>query len=332
MQERLSEAIEDGDLKGLHSVVMMLNGERRAEAYFPGKDENWGLDLGLVQHGPDSLHDTRSVTKSIVGLLYGIALAEKAVPELNTPLLNLFPEYPDLRDGSDREKITIRDALTMQMGTEWDESLPYTDPRNSEHAMELAKDRYRFILDRPMTDKPGTTWSYNGGAVALLGKLITDGTGMPLEEYANSRLFKPLDIETYEWVKGYDGVSSAASGLRLTARDLAKIGMMVAQDGVYEGQKIVPFEWLKASSQPASLIQEGFEYGYLWYLIKGPSGDTIMIALGNGGQRLTVQPERDFVVSTFAGNYNQPDAWQVSLKVLLEFAIPEATKYLKNKD
>jgi len=327
MKERLTAAIDSGLLKGLHATVVMLEDKRIAEAYFPGMDQRWGAPLGVIDHGPETLHDLRSVTKSIVGLLYGIALAEGAVPGLDTPLLSLFPDYADLRDGTAREEISVRHALTMQMGTAWDESLPYSDPRNSEIAMERAKDRYRFVLDRPMVTKPGTSWTYNGGAVALLGKLIADGTGMSLDQYAQMRLFEPLGIKASDWVQGADGVPSAASGLRLTTRDLAKIGVMVAQDGVYKGQQIVPVDWLKASFQPIAQIEEGFHYGFLWYVTAGPGGDQIVIALGNGGQRLTVQPKADFVVATFAGNYNHPKAWRLSLKVLLDYAIPEVRRY-----
>lgn len=326
MEEQLSTSVETGDIVGLHGAVVMLDGERIAEAYFQGEDERWGTPIGLVDHGPESLHDLRSVTKSVVGLLYGIALSEGAVPPVNSSLLDQFPEYADLRDASGREDITVSDALTMQMGTEWDESLPYTDPRNSEIAMELAEDRYRFALSRPMVAEPGTTWTYNGGAVALIAKLIADGTGQEIDEFARTRLFEPLGIQNYEWVRGDDGVPSAASGLRLTARDLAKIGVLITQNGVYDEQVVVPSTWLESSSRAAASIQPGFDYGYLWYLTKAPNGDPILIAVGNGGQRLTIQPSTGFVVSTFAGNYNNPDAWRTSVRVLVEFAIPELGK------
>lgn len=327
LQERLGAAVENSELAGLHSTVVMLDGARIAEAYFPGEDERWGTPVGVVEHGPQTLHDLRSVTKSVVGLLYGIALSEGLVPPLEARLLDQFPEYADLRDGSGREDITIEDALTMQMGTDWDENLPYTDPRNSEIAMEQAQDRYHFALDRPMVAKPGTKWIYNGGAVAVLAKLIADGAGQDIDVFAETRLFTPLGIENYEWVRSHDGVPSAASGLRLTARGLAKIGVMIAQNGVYDGREIVPASWLEASFRAAAPIEPGFDYGFLWYLMKAPSGDRVVIAVGNGGQRLTVQPAARAAVATFAGNYNKPDAWRTSVRVLVDFAIPEIIRH-----
>ncbi len=177
-----------------------------------------------------------------------------------------------------------------------------------------------------MVGKPGEKWSYNGGAVALIGALIAKGAGMDIDAYAQSKLFGPLGITSSEWVRGADNVPSAASGLRLTASDLATIGVMVAQSGMYDGKQVVPASWLETSFSKRATIFDGFDYGLLWYLAKAPGGDQILIASGNGGQRLTVQPKVGFVVSTFAGNYNNPDAWQTAVKVLVEYAIPEVVR------
>ncbi|MEM7751987.1 MAG: serine hydrolase [Pseudomonadota bacterium] len=322
MEEEIRRAFDAGALPGLHAVVAIHNDDLIGEVYFAGEDERWGEPIGIVEHGPDTLHDIRSVTKSIVGLLYGIAMDEGLVPDIDAPLLEQFPSYADLKDGTARDNITIRDTLTMQMGTEWDESLPYTDPRNSEIAMELAEDRYRFVLERPMVATPGTEWSYSGGAVALIGKLIADRSGMPLDEFAESRLFTPLGINHFEWIRGSDGVPSAASGLRLTARDLAKIGQVIANDGVYSGTQVIPKDWLAASSEPAAKIEDGFSYGLLWYLAQSPSDDPIIIALGNGGQRLTIQPSAGLVVVSLAGRYNDWSVWQLGVDVLVDHVIP----------
>lgn len=324
VENRLAAAFERGELAGLHAVVVEVAGERVLEAYFPGADERWGSPLGERSHGPDTLHDLRSVTKSVVGLLYGIALEEGAVPAPEASLLSQFPQYADLAGDKRRDAMTIDHALTMQLGTRWNESLPYSDPNNSETAMEAAEDRYRFVLDRPMASDPGTQWSYNGGAVALLAKLIENGTKMPIDRYAQLRLFEPLGIGDFEWVRGADGVPSAASGLRLSARNLTGLGAMIANDGMYEGRQIVPKAWLARSFAPAVEIQPGFSYGYLWYLGEAPNANRIVIAQGNGGQRLTVQPKVGFVAATLAGNYNMADDWKLSLKVLLDYAIPAA--------
>ncbi len=125
METKLKEAVAAGALKGLHGVLIEHRGEVLAEVYFPGEDEAWGRPLGRRTLGPEDLHDIRSVTKSVVGLLYGVALAEGKVPPPDSPLIDAFPEYPDLAADPARRRITVGDALAMTMGLEWDENLPY---------------------------------------------------------------------------------------------------------------------------------------------------------------------------------------------------------------
>ena len=328
LDEKLKAAFAAGELPGLHSVLVIHDGETVAEDYFPGLDERWGVSLGERTHGPDTLHDLRSVTKPIVGLLYGIALAEGKVPDVDEGLLAQFPEYAVLADDPQRKAILIRHALSMKMGTEWNEDLPYSDPNNSEIAMELAADRYRFVLDRPMVNEPGDYWVYNGGAVAVIAKLIADGVGMPIDEYAERKLFQPLGITEFEWVRGQDGVPSAASGLRLNIHDLVKIGQLILQNGEFNGQQVVPAAWLEASFTPRAQLDSGLRYGYFWWLAPWGEPPAWVAGFGNGGQRLTVQPEQNLVIAVFAGNYNQPDAWKLPVKIIEEFVVPA----LKAKD
>lgn len=324
LEQKIDKAFEAGELPGLHSVLIIHKGEVLAERHYTGADERWGRALGDRQHGATTLHDLRSVSKSIVGLLYGIALSEGLVPELDQPVIDQFPEYADLAKDPQRRKILVRHVLSMKMGTEWNEDLPYTDPANSEIAMERADDRYRFVLDRPMVNEPGDWWTYNGGATALAARLITIGSGMPIDEYAKKKLFAPLGIGNFEWVAGADGVPAAASGLRLNIHDLAKIGRMILNDGQWEGAQIVPAEWLKASFTPYSNLHSGLRYGYFWWL--APQGDppVSVAGFGNGGQRLSISKANDMIVAVFAGNYNDPEAWRIPVKILIDFAIPAA--------
>ena len=328
MDKKLNAAVLAGELPGLHATIAEFRGARLTEVYFKGEDETWGRPLGSVQHGPETLHDLRSVTKSIVGLLYGIALEDGLVPPVTAPLLAQFPAYADLAGDPLRDQITVEHALTLSMGATWNENLPYSDPRNSEIAMERAPDRYRFVLEQPMEAAPGSKWTYSGGAVALIGKLIADGVGMPIDDFAKARLFDPLGITRFEWIAGADGVPSVASGLRLTANDLTKIGNMIDNNGVADGQIIVPAAWLDASFTSRAEVGGGVRYGYLWYIF-GSEERPVIFAAGNGGQRLTVQPSVDLVVTSFAGNYNQPDAWHIPLRVMRDFVVPDVTQRLK---
>jgi len=324
--DRLDALYVEGRLPNLHAVVAARDGKLVLERYFVGRDERWGEDLGSVTFGPEVPHDLRSVSKSIVGLLYGIALAEGKVPGLDTPLVEAFA-YPDLAADPARRKITVRHALTMTLGLAWDESLPYSDPRNSEIAMEMAADRYRFVLEQPIVAEPGSTWIYSGGATALLAHLVARGAGMPLLDYARAKLFDPIGIEQSAWTPGTNGEAAAASGLRLTARDLARLGELVRLGGAWEGRQVVPADWLEASFTRHTLSEGGLYYGYQWWLGLGSeSGKPWMAGFGNGGQRLVVIPHLDLVLVVLAGSYNQPDAWKLSVNIMTEVVFPSLKK------
>jgi CubicO group peptidase (beta-lactamase class C family) len=327
LADKLAAGLRSGLLRDLHGLLVARNGQTVLEHYGEGLDNAWGRPLGSVAFGPDTLHDLRSVTKSIVGLLYGIALDSGLVPPPAAPLMPSFAAaYPDLATDPARAGLTIGHALTMTLGLEWDEQRPYTDPANSEIAMEAAPDRIRFVLERPLRHPPGACWTYSGGAVALLGRLIADGTGKTLPEFAREAMFAPLGIDAVEWAAARDGVASAASGLRLRPRDLLRIGLLVLAGGEHQGRQIVPAEWLAASFRPAIETGDGLEYGRLWFL-----GEAVTPALrglrrwaagfGNGGQRLWLMPDAKLAVVSLSGAYDRPDAWITPNRIWREIVL-----------
>ncbi|MCC7276666.1 MAG: beta-lactamase family protein [Alphaproteobacteria bacterium] len=326
LADRLDAGIRSGLLRHLHAVLVSRGGALVLERYCEGPDESWGRPLGAIACGPDTLHDLRSVTKSVVGLLYGIALDRGLVPPPDAPLLAQFPEYPDLAADPRRARLTVGHALTMTLGTQWDEQRPYTDPANSEIAMENAPDRNRFVLDRPIVAEAGTRWIYSGGAVALVGALIARGCGDTLPDFARHALFGPLGIGEFEWAAGRDGVASAAWGLRLRARDLLRIGTLVLAGGTWEGRRVVSRAWLDAALAPAIATGDGLHYGRLWFLGDAPvpafAGARRWIAgFGNGGQRLWLLPDAGVAAVIFSGNYNSPDGWITPTRIWREIVL-----------
>lgn len=321
MEDRLKAAFEAGDLPGPHSVLVLKEGEIFAEVHFADEDESWGVSHGVRQHGPDTLHDLRSVTKSIVSLTYGIALAEGKVPPVTESLVAQFSEYADLAADPVRLKITIEDALTMRTGLKWDETGAYVDKRNSEVAMEFAEDRYRFALEQEIVGPPGAAWNYSGGATTLIERLITKGTGQRFDRYMAEKLFAPLGIADWEWLGRTPEEPAAASGLRLNIHDLARIGQMIVDGGKAGDVQVVPSEWLAASMAPHTSTGE-LRYGYFWWMSQGYGEPRWVGGFGNGGQRLLMNKEQNGVLVVFAGNYNQPDAWKLPMKVSTEFVSP----------
>ena len=325
LARKLEAGVESGLLPNLHAVAVSRNGQLAFEHYFAGHDEKILQDLGHVVFGPETLHDCRSVTKSIVSLLYGIALDHGLVPGLDASLVAQFPEYPDLLADPERQKRTIAHALTMTLGMEWDESKPYTSTENSEIAMEVAPDRYRFVLDRPLVKPPGESWIYSGGAVALIGAIIERGTGKRLPEFANEALFAPLGITQHEWFAGGDGAYSAAAGLRLSTHSLLKIGQMLVARGSFAGRQVVPASWLDAAWQKGPHTFDASEsYGYLWYLSDAPISGSSHVQVGgygNGGQRLFLIPDLGVACVIFCGDYNGALQWVTPNRVWREIVL-----------
>jgi CubicO group peptidase (beta-lactamase class C family) len=197
------------------------------------------MPLGEVKFDAGTKHDIRSISKSVTPLLVGIALDRGLLTDLDTPVFSFFPEYDDLR-APEKDRMTLRDLLTMSSGLAWNEtSVAYTNPSNTYWQMGIAPRADHFVLAQPLAAPPGTVFNYNTGTVDLLGVILRKVSGKRLDEFAKETLFDPLGIEDWEW-EGSSGFNpSAASGLRLRPRDLAKIGQLVLERGIWHGRHIV---------------------------------------------------------------------------------------------
>ena len=314
----LHTSLVSGELPGAHAVIIRQHQRTLVEWYFKGPDQTIGQDLGEVTFSGEVLHDIRSVSKSVVALLFGIALEDGLIKSLDVPVVSFFGDYDNLPVTTTQD-VTLRHVLSMTSGWSWDEfTYPYTDPRNSEIAMELAEDPIRHVLTQSRVSEPGTEFHYSGGDVALIGAILSKVSGKPLDEYAREKLFEPLGIKRYGWSKRLD-VPRAASGLRLTAPDMMKIAVLVADHGRYNGQQIVAADWIATITSRQIVIPDprapGDGYGYFWWL--GQTGDVRWIgALGNGGQRIWIVPSLDLQVVTTMGRYDHPEQGDVPARIL----------------
>jgi CubicO group peptidase (beta-lactamase class C family) len=265
-------------------------------------------------HQSGKLHTLQSVTKSITGLVVGIAIQRGELPGPEVLIMDYFSEY--LIDDQDESKgtITLRDLLTMQSGLFWDEwTYPIGDPRNSITQMESSEDWIQYTLDLPMQYSPGKVWVYNSGASQLLSVIIKESTGLQIDEYAEAYLFSPLGIEEYYWKKTPGGWPDTEGGLYLKAEDLARIGMLVLNQGEWDGQQVVDKSWIEAMTSPQVPDVAPYDpywnygYGYLWWLL--PTQDQgeldVIGALGYGGQFLFIVPELDLVAVFYGWNIYQ---------------------------
>jgi CubicO group peptidase (beta-lactamase class C family) len=323
--EQMTDSIRSHPEFNVHAVLIERAGHLVYEEYFSGKDERWGEPLGVVTFNRGTLHDLRSVTKSVVSALVGVASSSGAIPSLDAPLLGYFPEYKDL-DVPERRRITIRHALMMSVGLEWNEDIPYTDPTNDEIAMTRSRDPLHYVLARPIVSAPGTSWRYNGGTTQVLGTIVQRATKQPLAEYARAMLFSPLGITESEWLGSLAGVPAAASGLRLRPRDLAKFGSLYLHDGRWNGRQILPREWVYESTRRRLTFpgQEARGYAYHWWhaCYPTPSGVAeVPTAVGNGTQRIFLLRAQQTVATVLAGRYNDFTS-NPPERLLLDFILP----------
>jgi CubicO group peptidase (beta-lactamase class C family) len=246
----LDALLEAWPKRNIHAVVVARRGKLVFERYFGGLDDRWVLSSGYTQFSPTEKHDIRSISKSVTSLLVGIALGEGKFPSLDSPVIDAFPEYADLRT-PEKARITFRHLLMMAHGLVWDETVAWRDPKNNERLMMEAKDPYRYTLEQPVALPPGTLFNYSGGASTLLAGALTKVTGRRVDDYAREKLFAPLGITDFEWLD-FTGSSEIAAfgGLRLRPRDLAKIGQLLLSDGSWNGRQVLPTGWAAESTRP----------------------------------------------------------------------------------
>lgn len=268
-----------------HSMALLVqrNGVLTREAYFHG-------------HRPDSLHDVRSVTKSVISILTGIAIQQGIIPSVDEPIgTYLRPVVDSISD--EKAAVSLRHYLMMSSGLDWhelDRGTSYSDWWRSD-------DMIQFVVDLPVVHQPGQRFIYNTGASHLLSVVLTEATGMPTLDYARQVLFEPLGINESSWLQENRGYYAGGMGLRITARAMMNIGQMFLDGGLYGSTRVVQEDWVTRSTAPLLSTDNatpfGQEYGYLWWVGQG-AGHDFYLASGYGGQFILVDPDLGLVVVT----------------------------------
>ena len=298
----------------VHSVLVERHGKLISESYQGGKDRSvYALVSTRQSFGPATKQDIRSIGKSITSLLYGIALDEGKVPALSTRIFDAYPALVDIATAAKRN-IVVRDLLNMANGLSWHEG---DIGLNDELRLFWKQDIPRYVLSHDMQAAPKAIFNYNGGSTAILADLISNGTGMALDDYARSRLFEPLGIHDWAWVADLHGRPMAFNGLRMRPRDLLKIGRLVLDGGQWQGRQIVPAAWLSESMQTViNTDVRDYRYAHQWWGgVAQWRGQSIQwhAGFGNGGQRLYLIPALDMAIVTTAGAYDEiPTAIRVN--------------------
>lgn len=310
----------------IHSLLITKDNRLVYEQYFSGKDENWGWPLGYISHDASTLHDTRSISKSVVAACIGIAIEQKMIENIDDPIFNYLPNYSQYKT-SQNVKITIRHLLTMSSGLQWDENVPHGTSKNNETQMERSADPVAYVLKQSVAFDPGSEWNYNSGGVQVLAAIIKSVSGMDIDQFAEKYLLLPLGINTYQWTKSKKNYPAAASGLRLTSRDLLKFGLLYLNDGKWNNKEILPERWIDETLKIQILRSSSALHGYsylFWTSYETVNGRTVKIisAKGNGGQRVFVCRELNLTVVITAGNYNKKDIANNGEKILVKYILP----------
>jgi CubicO group peptidase (beta-lactamase class C family) len=228
---------------------------------------------------------TRSITKSVTSLAIGCLIDDGKIKSLDQPISDFFPE---LNQGM-KKNITLKHILANTSGI--DASEVYNDP-----------DLIKVALSADVKSEPGTEFVYNNKAVSLLAGIVKIASGKPADEYISERILSPLGITDASWERDKAKNPLVMGGLSLDAMDLAKIGQLVLNGGIWHGKRIVSKEWISKSTNPGVSVTPW--YGLLWWILPGKSSNGAtgtrqpigFRAEGYMGQNLIVLPKQQLVV------------------------------------
>ena len=316
-----SQANHPSLYRDIHSILIVKDGRLVFEEYF-------------YYHHRGKRHGVASITKSMTSLLTGLAIEQGFISGVDEKVLPYFPEYLPLQQPDQRmEDITIEDLLTMRHGWECDERDPDSILYRENDFYTRVPDLIEATLDLPMETFPGSHFSYCTPSTVVLGGVLKKATGMNVPKYAQENLFDPLGINTAVWTTTRGDWTNTGAGMLMLPRDMAKIGLLVAQNGNWNGEQIISEDWIQSSIQEHAVLESelpswGKGYGYLWWLgdirVIG-TGVEPVCALGGWQQVIAIFPELEMVV-VITGADSEGYARQ-PYQILENFILPAALGY-----
>ncbi|MDW0117194.1 serine hydrolase [Sporosarcina thermotolerans] len=271
------EYIEQYDPKKLHGLLIIRNGHIIAEKYtFPYNEK--------------FTHNTYSVTKSLTSAIAGIALDEGIINH-NDRVLDYFPDMTFGNMSEKKENMTIEQLLLMKTGIQWPE---WDSDKQIFEVWENSESLLQYYLDQPIIKEQVGKWNYDTGAVYVLGAIIERASGMTLNEYGKEKIFDRIGMDSLQFHVTNDGIAHGGTYSQMTPRDMARFGYLYLHDGKWDGEQIVPKEWVKESLHPHTELGMT-DYGYYFYLSEGENGREFS-ARGAFGQWIIVVPELELIV------------------------------------
>lgn len=331
--EKAVNNINRGKFIEVHSMLIYKDDKLVLDEYFAGHKYQWDAPKHhgeLVTWDMDMLHCIHSDTKSITSTCIGIAIDKGFIESVDQSIFDYLPEHQHLNtDGKD--KITIEYLLTMTSGLQWDEwNASLSSTSNDTIGIWFSdKDPITFVLERPLVHEPGTSFTYSGGNTHLLSEIIKNSTEMNLEEFSGKYLFEPLGVDSFDWWLQFDnGLIDGAGGLKMTPRDMVKVGATFLNNGFWNGKKIISEQWVEKSATTypvnTSIKIPGTDsgingYAYTWWTKQYPNSGNMFYAGGWGGQYIMVFPEINTAVVFTGGNYTSKTN---NFKILEKYILP----------
>jgi CubicO group peptidase (beta-lactamase class C family) len=313
--DQLKNAYDEAqDLGYVDGILIVRNGKLIGERYFNGYDA-------------DTPHDIKSVSKSFLSALTGVAIHEGIINGLNEKVIPHFTEYNLTNIDERLNEVTIRDLLMMRMGIEHE--------RYNYMEIYPTPSWIQTTLDLELQNDPGTVFSYNTYQTHLLSAILTKESGMSTMQLCQELLTDPMEITIHDWYTGPEGYYFGGNSMFFTLRDMAVLGFLFLNNGVLNGKQIVPENWVAESTTDYTNFNNrswgrlhNYNYGYLWWLGE-INGFEVFLALGYGGQFVINFPGLDLIVVTTGQEevyWDQADVQERGiLKIISDHIVPAVT-------
>lgn len=318
--QEMDKRATEGKYERISSILVAHKGKLIFEKYYNGNDQN-------------SLHNTRSATKTMGTLLTGIAIDKGYIKSEQDPIFSYLQHKMPVQNPDPRkEEITLEDLLTMSSLLEASDDNYFS--RGHEERMYIIEDWTQFFIDLPIRSFPfgpkpkdlpyGRSFSYASASSAAVAEILESAIKMKLDVFAKKYLFTPLGIETYKLDYTPRNMLNTAGGSEYRSRDFLKLIQLCLNKGVWEGKQVISSDWIEKATTPKVNAREGVDYGYLFWI--NPFGkekkyDAYYMA-GNGGNKMIAIPKLDLSVVITAKNYNNRNAHGYSDEIMNEFIVP----------
>ena len=289
----------DEEVDDIHSFILVRNGYKLAETWW-------------APYQRESRHMLFSLSKSFTSTAVGLAIEEGKL-SLDAPILSFFPEEAPESPSWQLQSMRVRDLLAMSSG--------HTSKDLKGFSFESEEVLTKLFLNLPLTHKPGTHFQYNTPATYMCSAIVQKVTGEKVIDYLRPRLFEPLGIKNPDWSESPQGISHGGFGLSVRTEDIAHLGQLYLQNGKWNGEQLIPSEWVKAASSrqtsngsnPESDWDQGYGYQF-WRCRHGAyRGD------GAFGQYCIVMPEQNAVIAITSGTSDM----QKILNLVWDHLLPE---------